>query len=62
MGLVKGQPKLRLEHKKPGLKWIKWTLETKTQGVKKKEHFYLNTLYLERGENSNIGFFIISVL
>ena len=46
MELVKGQPKLRLEHKKPGLQQIKWTLETQTQGVKKKEHFYLNTLYI----------------
>ena len=46
MELVKGQPKLRLEHKKPGLQQIKWTLETQTQGVKKKEHFYLNTLYM----------------
>ena len=46
MELVKGQPKLRLEHKKPGLKRIKWTLEAQMQGVKKKEHFYLNTLYI----------------
>ena len=46
MELVEGQPKLRLEHKKPGLQQIKWTLETQTQGVKKKEHFYLNTLYI----------------